>query len=566
MILFRLLTGELPFRGKSQMLLVQILNEEPPALHKLDARLPRDVETICLKCLEKDPTRRYQSAAALAADLRRWLTGHPIEARPVNRTERAWRWCRRHIIATWLLLTLFLLLATIIFVGFREFYHQQREREHVVQRMANDAAMQAQEAKIQHESELRKQQTRQAMAIFHILDGVLRSADPLRLELQSPGTGDFLPATLAARRGGNSTDNIRNMLETATSQLDLLRSAPLRQAQLMQIIGRAYRSIGEHAEARRHLEDALRIRRDQLKLPLEEDVSLEVRMEGLAETLVDLGWTIQDYGDFERAEQSFQEALRIRIELHGPKSQKVAATQLHLGWLFADMNHQLHTGDKGEEAERLIRQAHQTLSQILGAGARETGIAQLELGTVLLMRAQHAEAWIALTQALAVLSLYPETRDLGLLHSRYLNASQLRLKARGLPDGQREKAQGFYNQSKQEYSTLIRDVELILGPRHPIVLMLMGDYAGLLRQKGDLSEAEAEIQDALARARQSPLCGHPFMIQAINELATAMRARGQPKDLEESRKLFDESLKYCRQRFDRSHPLYQETQRLAQEK
>ena len=95
-ILFRLLTGELPFRGQRQMLIVQILNEEPPALRKLDARLPRGVETICLKCLEKDPARRYQSAAALAADLRRWLTGHPIQARPVSRTERAWRWCHRN--------------------------------------------------------------------------------------------------------------------------------------------------------------------------------------------------------------------------------------------------------------------------------------------------------------------------------------------------------------------------------------------------------------------------------------------------------------------------------------
>lgn len=95
-ILFRLLTGELPFRGQRQMLIVQILKEEPPALRKLDARIPRDVETICLKCLEKDPAKRYQSAAALAADLRRWLTGHPIEARPVSRTERAWRWCHRN--------------------------------------------------------------------------------------------------------------------------------------------------------------------------------------------------------------------------------------------------------------------------------------------------------------------------------------------------------------------------------------------------------------------------------------------------------------------------------------
>ena len=94
-ILYRLLTGELPFRGRSQMLILQILKEEPPAPRKLDARLPRDVDTICLKCLEKDPARRYQTSAELAADLRHWLTGHPIHARRVSRAERLWRWCRR---------------------------------------------------------------------------------------------------------------------------------------------------------------------------------------------------------------------------------------------------------------------------------------------------------------------------------------------------------------------------------------------------------------------------------------------------------------------------------------
>ena len=119
-ILFRLLTGELPFRGQRQMLIVQILNEEPPALRKLDARLPRDVETICLKCLEKDPARRYQSAAALAADLRRWLTGHPIQARPVSRTERAWRWCRRNSVIA--VLTFFVIASLIAGSGVSTYF------------------------------------------------------------------------------------------------------------------------------------------------------------------------------------------------------------------------------------------------------------------------------------------------------------------------------------------------------------------------------------------------------------------------------------------------------------
>jgi serine/threonine protein kinase len=82
-ILYRLLTGELPFRGRSQMLIVQILKDDPPSPRKLDARLPRDVETICLKCMQKDPARRYQTSADLATDLGHWLADEPITARPV---------------------------------------------------------------------------------------------------------------------------------------------------------------------------------------------------------------------------------------------------------------------------------------------------------------------------------------------------------------------------------------------------------------------------------------------------------------------------------------------------
>jgi hypothetical protein len=94
-ILYELLTGTRPFLGAQQMLLARIREEEPRAPRRLDDKVPLDLETICLKCLRKPPGERYATAAALSADLRRYLAGQPILARPISSWERGLRWARR---------------------------------------------------------------------------------------------------------------------------------------------------------------------------------------------------------------------------------------------------------------------------------------------------------------------------------------------------------------------------------------------------------------------------------------------------------------------------------------
>ncbi|MEO2024976.1 MAG: serine/threonine-protein kinase [Fuerstiella sp.] len=94
-ILFELLTGERPFRGNKRMLIHQVLTEDAPSPRKLDSAIPRDVETICLKCLRREPDRRYKTCLELAEDLTRWQQGKPIEARPVGWIEKVRLWCRR---------------------------------------------------------------------------------------------------------------------------------------------------------------------------------------------------------------------------------------------------------------------------------------------------------------------------------------------------------------------------------------------------------------------------------------------------------------------------------------
>jgi tetratricopeptide (TPR) repeat protein len=116
-ILYELLSGRPPFKAESPLeTLRQVLSDEPVPPSRLRPRLERDLETICLKCLRKEPSQRYSSALALAEDLRRFADGRPIEARRSSVGERAWRFCRRNR-AVVLLLALVLALSGALAIG-----------------------------------------------------------------------------------------------------------------------------------------------------------------------------------------------------------------------------------------------------------------------------------------------------------------------------------------------------------------------------------------------------------------------------------------------------------------
>lgn len=99
-ILFELLTGQRPFSGPVHSVISQVISKESPSPQSLDASIPADLAAICLRAMEKDPSRRYPSASEMADDLRRWMRGEETIVRPATWIERGTRWCRRNPVVT----------------------------------------------------------------------------------------------------------------------------------------------------------------------------------------------------------------------------------------------------------------------------------------------------------------------------------------------------------------------------------------------------------------------------------------------------------------------------------
>jgi WD40 repeat protein/serine/threonine protein kinase len=172
-LLYCLLTARPPFQS-AQVLdtLRQVLEQEPVSPRQLNAAVSRDLETICLKCLQKDPARRYTSACALAEDLRRYLAKEPIQARPVSKGERLWRWCKRNPLVASLLtgLILSLVLGTLL----SSYFAVQARREAGIARTKEAIA----------EAERRKSDERRYVAEIRLAESHAREGQMPALEQQ----------------------------------------------------------------------------------------------------------------------------------------------------------------------------------------------------------------------------------------------------------------------------------------------------------------------------------------------------------------------------------------------
>ncbi len=217
-ILFQLLTGELPFRGNARMIMHQVINDEPPSPRKLNANVSRDLETITLKCLEKTPDRRYSSTKEVSEELHRFLKGEPIHARPIRSFERSVRWLKRNkVVSVLSALVAFVLvggLATSTYLWVQA--SRQADLAILREKDAITAKRQAEERE------------KESAVVTQFLVDAFRSPDP-------------------NRNGRNIT--VAEILERAESKAEGLSDQPLVKAALLQAIGEARPGLGLWVES-----------------------------------------------------------------------------------------------------------------------------------------------------------------------------------------------------------------------------------------------------------------------------------------------------------------------------
>jgi tetratricopeptide (TPR) repeat protein len=295
-ILYELLTGRPPFKGATPLeTLDQVRGSEPVPPSRLAPKLPPDLETICMKAMAKESARRYQSAGELGDDLRRFLNGEPIHARPVGRFEKAWRWCRRNpaVAALSAAVGSALVAATIVSILFAA--HSERARG----RLSQEQAQTARERDDKDEA-LKVQRQALDLAVAALRDL----------------TGDIVEEQMA--RGSELTDENKAFLRKIIQRFDDLAAITADDAESRIIRAEGHASVGLMRYRLGEMKDAEKAYNEAVslckQLVAEFPASVDYRRK-LAQSQYNFGMLLRDTGRLKDAEPAYAEALTLRKQL-----------------------------------------------------------------------------------------------------------------------------------------------------------------------------------------------------------------------------------------------------------
>jgi eukaryotic-like serine/threonine-protein kinase len=336
-ILYELLTGVPPFSGRNPSeTIIAVLKTDPVSPRRLQANTPQDLDTICLKCLEKEPAKRYGSAAELADDLRRFLAGDTIRARPVGSVERLWRWCRRNPGIASLSAAVLVLLTTVAGLSVGAAVRIRAEKQVAeanaaaaieAQRQTESALLEAKRLKgiaEQNEAAARTAQT-QAENDRAAAEKARKRADAAetvaaaQLERALKTLGDFVTIVQDQLDNAPGTQKVKkDLLELALGELRAMAGVAKNAGGVDLRLVEGYRRFGELAQrlgdltlARQQFEEMDRIARQHLDANPDDPASK--RVVSVAEGK--LGDLFLLTGDKATARRHYEEALRIRTEI-----------------------------------------------------------------------------------------------------------------------------------------------------------------------------------------------------------------------------------------------------------
>ena len=504
-VLYELIAGSTPLdraslRNSSELDLLRRIREEdppPPSVRQTDARLSRavrgDLDWVVMKVLEKDRARRYETASALARDLRRYLDGEPVEAAPPSYSYRLRKFARRHRAV--LLTTAFL---GVLLIG----------GVVVISWMAIRA--------------LRAEQAATAVNDF-LQNDLLQQASP---EMQS-----------AARPDPDL--KVRTALDRAASRVaGRFDREPGVEAGIQNTIGRTYLSLGFYSEGRKHLERSLDLERRalgaenpktlktewllgwtdlvQAKYPeaaalLQQTFDIQRRVLGpeKPDTLVSMNTLAGVYsaqGKYTQEEALEHQLVEIRRRVLGPENRETLSS---MGMLARSYRHQ----GKLPEAEALFNQTIGIKRRILGPEHPDTTNEMNSLGIVYQLDAKYPQAEALFSQTLEI-----QRRVNGPEHPNTVvtmgNLSEI------------DYQEGKYAQAEALQTQAIEIERRVIGPEHPTTLVHMNDLALTYAAEGRYAEAETLLKQVLETQRRVMRSGNPRAFETLSNLAETYQRQG----------------------------------------
>ena len=496
-ILYACLTGRPPFTGDSPLsILRKVVGTPPTAPSELVPDLPRDLEIICLKCLEKEPGRRYSSAADLAADLRRFLEDRPIVARPVTRPEQMWRWCRRNRAAAALCGVLGLVVLTLAIGGPIAAWHEnelraaeqtQRERAEANELRAKDGEAEAN--KQRDIAVTQRQRADRHSAISHAINSFVQ-LDLLR-QADSQAQADL---GFAAKKDVS----VRELLDRASERIgERFRDQPEVEAAIRHMLGDTYRRIGQASLAVPHLQRSLTL----YETATDRDENEVTRV------LHSLAWAKLETGRSAEAVPLFEQALAAARTHMGPDDLETLAARNSLANAY-------RAAGRAADAVPLIEETLQAVEAKLGRDHADT------------LKVMHnlANVYFAAGQVDKSLPLLEETwqRSKDKLGPENPNTVQRMhdLAFVYLTKGKPAEATPLFEEA-------LRLHKIQLAPDHPSTLVTMLNLGLAYKATGRLSEAVPLMEEALRGFKVKRGPEHPHTLLVMREVAAAYRDSGR---------------------------------------